>query len=241
MVDGFDEILNMFSDDWNAEFFGSLKNLTSRSGGGLVLVITLNRPLSHFQKDTQKFTQTESPYFNFLSEILLGGLPEETVDKLLKLGKFDEKDIEFIKNLAGSHPYLLQMIASTLYENNTRNLDKIYRQISNVLDEIWQSWPASLQQTFTSIALAQMVKLKDIFKKQRINVDNIINHMNDDPILYQLDLEFLKQYGFLVKDENILGGWRIVPLIFLPFILYNFKPEYRKRLPKIAWEHFIPN
>ena len=66
-----------------AEFFGSLRALTSRSRGALALVLASRRSLSTLNDDTQGFSRGGSPYFNFLSEITLGPFTDKDVAALL--------------------------------------------------------------------------------------------------------------------------------------------------------------
>jgi hypothetical protein len=248
MIDNFDMVLNYSAVDWNAQFFGGLRTLASRSNGGFIIVITMNQPLSHFQTEVQEFTKTQSPYFNFIYEIMLGGLSEQAIEQLLNQGKdhFTEEDYTFLKDIAGGHPYLLQVAASVLWDfyleggKNSQEYypqiqEKYYLEVKQILREMWQSWYLSLQQVFVSVALAQMKNFKYIFEKQRISVDSISQGI---PPL-KLEAEFLKQYGFFIEDEKIQGGWRIVPRIFLPFILLNFKAKHRNKLPQKVWDNLF--
>ncbi|EDN67660.1 conserved hypothetical protein [Beggiatoa sp. PS] len=242
IIDGFEELLNHSSEDWNAQFFGSLRTLASRSSGALVLVIAANKSLSHLQKEVQEFTKTNSPYFNFIYEVRLGALPEISIDILLKPGNFTLDDADFLKDIAGGHPYLLQVAASILWSSDEKEdnllkrqqkvVEAFYMAVHDDLSEIWQSWPSTLQQAFSSVTLAQLSNFKNILKKQGIDVDSISRYI---PPL-KLNLEILKYYGFVTEDENIAGGWRVVPRIFLPFVLLNLKPKYRDKLPKTVWD-----
>ena len=81
-----------------------------------------------------------------------------------------------------------------------------------------------------------MKELKDILKK-RLNIDADELSHRIPPL--KLDLEYLKQYGFITQDKSIPGGWRVVPKVFLPFILLNFKREYRSKLPKNIFDYLF--
>lgn len=247
MVDGFHAVLDYPPQHWSAAFFGSVRTLVSRSGGGLVLIITLNGPLSDFQKAVQESTRSKSPYFNFIYEVRLGAFTDEVVNSLLTKGdeRFSETDFELIKNIVGGHPYLLQVAASMRWEMGERFksppefIEAFYYQVKDVLDEIWQSWSASLQEAFISVAFVEMKRFKEVFKKKlQIDIDQVNRHLLQS---FRLDLEYLKQYGFLKEDEDISGDWKVVPQIFLPFILLNFKQEYRSKLPKEVFSYlFVP-
>jgi Cdc6-like AAA superfamily ATPase len=246
MVDGFDVILGPkhLSQHWNAAFFGNLRTLASRSGGALALLITVNGPLSEFQKGVQELTRSNAPYFNFIYEVRLGAFSNEVVKQLLRQGgeRFSDTSYELIRELTGGHPYLLQVAASILWEMGDKSkspvpfIEDFYPQVQEVLDEIWQSWSKSLQKAFVSVAFVQMKELKEVFKKRlQIDMEKLIRRI---PPL-KLDLEYLKQYGFVTEDENMPGGWRVVPRIFLPFAILNFKEEYRNKLPKEVFNYLF--
>jgi hypothetical protein len=240
MVDGLDVILGPtpLSQPWNAAFFGNLRTLASRSGGALALLITVNGPLSDFQKAVQELTRSTSPYFNFIYEVRLGAFSNEEVKQLLQKGGegFSDTNFDLIYGLVGGHPYLLQVAASMLWEMGDKSqspvqfVEDFYPQIQEVLDEIWQSWSGSLQKAFISVVFVQIKELKEVFqKKLQIDIDKL--SLRIPPL--KLDLEYLKQYGFVTEDENMPGGWKVVPKIFLPFAILNFKEEYRNKLPEM--------
>jgi hypothetical protein len=247
MVDGFNAVLDYPPPQhWNAAFFGSVRTLISRSGGRLALIITLNGPLSDFQKAVQESTRSKSPYFNFIYEVRLGAFTNEVVKQLLTPGgkRFTESDSQLIQEMAGGHPYLLQVAASMRWEMGERFksppefIEKFYYQVKDVLDEIWQSWSGSLQEAFISVALVQMDRFKEVLKK-RLQIDT--KQLRRRLPASKLDLEYLRQYGFLIKDEEVASDYKVMPQIFLPFALLNFKPEYRNKLPKEVFNYlFVP-
>lgn len=108
MLDEFDVLLHHPILN-SAEFFGSLRSLASRSRGALALVIASRRPLTSLNEDTQQFSRTGSPYFNFLNEITLGPWPDKDVAELLRRAgdRFRRDDRRFIAEVSGGHPYLL--------------------------------------------------------------------------------------------------------------------------------------
>jgi len=145
-----------------AEFFGGLRALASRSRGALALVIASRRPLTDLNKDTQQFSRTGSPYFNFLDEITLGPLPDKYVTELLRRAgdRFTTADRRFITKVAGGHPYLLQVAASELWEAYTEGQDDPYRRRQQagqslydkatlILDDTWRLWSPATRKAFT--------------------------------------------------------------------------------------------
>lgn len=241
MVDEFNLILEPKSSSkhWNAAFFGGLRTLASRSSGALVLIITINEPLNDFQQKVQDLlTNSKSPYFNTLYEVRLHSLSSKVIERLLLQGgeNFKESCHTVVYDIAGGHPYLSQVAASMLWEKREESefviefIENFHFQVKGVLDEIWQSWSGALQEAFISVTLIQMKELKDVFEQRlQIDIDKLIRRMP----MFALELNILKQYGFVTEDKSIQGGWRVVPRVFLPFALLNFKKEYRDKLSSL--------
>jgi hypothetical protein len=231
-IDEFDFLLS--HPILGAEFFGGLRTQSQRGKGALVLVITANISRAQLDKKTRQFNPTGSPYFNFAEVVFLGALSDTEVDKLL-LGDtyFTDKDHQFIKDIAGGHPYLLQVAASILWnyrydQKNQKSVGKLdqqveqdfYTKVQETLNSIWNSWDENRKKTgFTCLSTAQ----PKIFKEMKINVEDIIKEIPD----YQMELNELRQYGFVAQNNK--GGWQIIPKVFLDFVLEKFKEFYRKQ------------
>jgi archaellum biogenesis ATPase FlaH len=238
IIDGFDVLLHHPILN-RAEFFGGLRLLTSRSQGTLTLVITSNASQTRLHQETQLFNRTGSAYFNFMGEIILGALDEAQINELLHPTEIDfsDNDYRFIKDIAGGHPYLLQVAASVLwetYENKLKKgvrqqyaLQEFYLKVKDMLNGTWQSWDEEMHKAVTSVALAHLENWNIVFPKKYVDIKSIISSIPSNP-----NLEELEKYGFLTKDRRIRGGWRISPTIFLlHFILDKLKLEYRRQLP----------
>ena len=171
MLDEFDVLL--YHPVLNsAEFFGGLRGLTSCSRGALVLVIASRRSLASLNKDTQQLSRAGSPYFNFLGEITLGPWPNKAVDELFDWGRgrFTPDDRCFIAEIAGGHPYLLQVAAFELWEAYEEGEDdpdqrrrgvghRLYDEAARTLGDIWRLWSPETRQVFATIALAHVNSL----------------------------------------------------------------------------------
>lgn len=153
----------------SAEFFGSLRSLASRSRGALALVVASRHSLEALNRETQELSGTSSPYFNFLDEIILGPWPDVAAEELLRWagGRFTPGDRRFIKEVAGGHPYLLQVAASALweaYEDEGADPQSRWRQAGHdlyeyaarTLGEIWRIWSPEFRVAFASVALAHI-------------------------------------------------------------------------------------
>ncbi|OQW92148.1 MAG: hypothetical protein BWK78_02545 [Thiotrichaceae bacterium IS1] len=247
MVDEFDVLLHHPVLN-NPEFFGGLRSIASRSQGGLsmVMVITANASLTQINEETIRFNRTGSPYFNFLDEVTFGSLLESDIDKLLHQGKtrFSEDDCRFIKEIAGGHPHLLQVVASLLwdaYENkpveNPRKRQELvaqeyYFSVKSGLKNIWESWSEKTQEVFKSVALTHM---KTVWIEQPLppyisSWDINVLHRNISRSNQQLrDLE---KQGFVVKDKNFLGNWRVSTGVFLFWVVDLMEQEFSDRSGK---------
>jgi len=145
-----------------AEFFGGLRTLASRSRGALALVIASRCPLTDLNRETQQFSRTGSPYFNFLDEITLGPWPDKDVTELLgRAGdRFTTADRRFITKVAGGHPYLLQVAAFELWETYAEGQEdphrrwqqagqSLYDKAALILDDTWRLWSPATRKAFT--------------------------------------------------------------------------------------------
>jgi tetratricopeptide (TPR) repeat protein len=235
IIDEFDSLLHHRILN-SAEFFGGLRVLADAAQGTLVLVLTANISRKRFHKEACSFT-TGSPYFNFADEIVLGALPETDIDELLHQGSnyFTKSDYLFIKEIAGGHPYLLQVAASLLwdvYENgNIKNAKKrqqyleneFYNKVEEILGNIWHSWSPDMQRAFYSVVQSQKEESENLFPQKRYKSEQ---------------WRELERYGFLTSScKNQLGEfinrfksnyckWQVYPRIFLLFDKPIQSPEY---------------
>jgi len=209
----------------NAEFFGSLRSLASRSKGALALVIASRYSLTNLNENTLQFSRGSSPYFNFLDEITLGPWPESAVDELLQRAgdHFAPADRRFIKWAAGDHPYLLQAAASGLwdaFEDETDPLarwqqasQRLYDEAARTIGDTWRLWSPEIRQAFTVVALAHissMDQYADVLKQSRFDVKRLVR----DLAQLKSELDSLDRLGFIKRNDGIPGGWRVRPGIF---------------------------
>jgi len=235
LIDDFQALLdNSILTKNQGEFFASLRVLlvSPKNKGALVLVITGALSRSQLNKQAPK-SGRGSPYFNIFDEIVLEALPESNVDELLAQGKpnFTDEDCCFIKDIAGGHPYFLQVAASILWESyedgneneRQRMKDVFYSKVEETLTDIWNAWDKEKQNTFTSVALIHAEKINYPIEW----VDN--KSIAENPSNPQL-LKNFEKYGVLRKDDEMPGGWRVSSSVFLDFIHHN--PKILKDLEK---------
>ncbi len=210
-----------------AEFFGSLRSLASRSRGALALVIASRRSLASLNEDTQQFNRTGSPYFNFLTEIILGALPDKYVTQLLcRAGdRFTAEECHFMAEVAGGHPYLVQMAASALWEvyeegegdsywRQQHVRQSTYDEAAQTFGDVWRLWPSETRRALTAVALAHINTLEGrekLLEKHNFNMKRLVHEIDDfDP-----ELQSLKKHSLVEEDEAIPGGWRVRPQVLL--------------------------
>jgi hypothetical protein len=235
----------------NAEFFGGLRGLASRSRGALALVIASRRPLTSLNEDTQQFSRTGSPYFNFLAELTLGPWPDRDVAELLRRAgdRFTRDDRRFIAEVAGGHPYLLQVVAYELweaYEEGERDPNqrrqqagqKLYDEAARILADTWRLWSPTTCKAFTAVALAHIPRL---LKQRQFYVERLIRDLRDlGPELWSL-----KKQGFVAENEAIPGGWRVRPQAFLWWLADELvrtvrdEPSFEEWLRAQEWEGLL--
>jgi hypothetical protein len=207
LLDRFDSLLQHDTLNQSA-FFGSLRSLTSLSKGALTLITTENKSLKQLNQESQDkewYNLTSSPFYNIFQELILGPLPDSEIDELLSQGGyFSENDCRFIKKIAGGHPYLLQVVASLLWNaykdgdeaDSTKRQQRVeqdfYNQVEETLNNIWQSWTSKMQEAFSAVA------------------------QSDSLSEFKQELEELQKHGFVKKDEG--DNWCVSPTIFLRFV-----------------------
>jgi hypothetical protein len=205
MLDEFDALLNHPILN-SAEFYGSLRSLTSRFAS-LALIIATRRTLNQLNVKTQEINPHSSPYFNIFTELRLGPLPKRDVALLLDQAgeRFDDHDRQFISLASGHHPYLLQLAADILWEidfEGKQGLDR-YRGAAEELRmqseghfaDTWRSWSDAERKVIMAIALAQMSLLVD---DHAFEWSNLIEDIDD----YSPELRGLEKSGTVFKNGS---------------------------------------
>ncbi len=199
------------------EFFGGLRTLASRSKGALTLITTEHISLSQLHQNTSHFNRAGSPYFNFLDEVILGALPDVAINQLLYQDTkyFTDEDRRFLMEIAGGHPYLLQVAGAVLWNlyeyGDEINPDErcqhaelnFYQKARLMLDNTWHAWSETMHKVLTAVALVHME-----------NPPSFTRDLSDFP----QELDELEKHGFLVKDAHMPGGWRIRPAVLCRYI-----------------------
>lgn len=241
MLDEFDALLH--HDVLNStEFFGGLRSLASRGRGALALVIASRQPLSMLNTETQDLSRTGSPYFNFLDEVTLGPLSNKAITELLDRAgdRFSSDDRCYIEEIAGGHPYLLQVAASELWEAYAEGADdagehwrqtghRLHDAAAMTLSDTWRLWTSATRRAFTAIALADvagMVEGREFFTLP------LIRDARRD---CGPELRALEKQGFISEDEGTPTGYRVRPRAFLWWLTDEIVRTVRDDTPFDEW------
>lgn len=187
----------------SAEFYGSLRSLTSRFSS-LALIIATRRTLNQLNVQTQEINPHSSPYFNIFTELRLGPLPKRDVARLLAHAKarFDNRDRQFVSLASGNHPYLLQMAADILWEVDVegkqdleryrRAAEELRMQSEGHFADTWRSWSNAERKVIMAISLAQMSLLVE---DHTFEWSNLVEDIDD----YTPELRGLEKSGTVIK------------------------------------------
>jgi hypothetical protein len=226
----------------SAEFFGSLRSLASRSRGALALVLASRCPLKRLNEDTQMLSRTGSPYFNFLTEIVLGVLPGKYVGELLRQAgdRFTRQDRRFVQDVAGGQPYLLQAAASALWDayvdgekDSTQRQawagEHFYDQVVPILNDIWRCWSPAKQKAITAIGLGQISSVA--LGERDFRLDRLTQVLPD----LGPELRELTKQGFIAEDSALPEHWRVRPGVLLWWLADEIVRLARDDTPFERW------
>jgi hypothetical protein len=157
LVDEFGTVLNK-PHLCRSDFLGSLRSLASIKPA-LSLVIASWQSTTQLNKLTQEINKTGSPFFNIYEECSLKPFSNEDVELLLgrSNGRFTAEDINFMIHAAGYHPYLLQAIATELWniyeDGDTDNpnarrqqaAEALYDVAARTLENTWAAWSPEMR------------------------------------------------------------------------------------------------
>ena len=203
------------------------------------MIIASNRSVDELNQETQGLSRAGSPYFNFLTEIVLGPLPQKDTRALLQRSDiFTIDDRRFIRKITGGHPYLVQVAASSLweaYEDGEENPDRrrqtagqaLYDEAASTLRHPWQHWPAERRKALTAVALAHLSTLG----QNRFHVKRVIEDLDN----LGPELRALKKRGYVKEDETIPGGWQVRPQAFLWWLADEIVRTTRRKTPFEEW------
>jgi hypothetical protein len=236
MLDEFDALLSHPILN-SAEFYGSLRSLSSRFSS-LALVIATRRSLNQLNVQTQGINPHSSPYFNVFTELRLGPLPKRDVATLLAHAgqQFSARDREFVTLASGRHPYLLQLAADLMWEAEGGGMDDAqrYQQVAEELQmqseghfaDTWRSWSNAERKVVIAVSLAQISELAE---EHRFDWANLIEDIGD----YTPEIRGLEKSGTIVEVTK--GKWRVAQGALLWWLADEIKRQVRDEATLEAW------
>ncbi|MCA9996149.1 MAG: AAA family ATPase [Anaerolineales bacterium] len=220
-----------------AEFYGSLRSLASRSPG-LMLVIACRRNLEELNQLTQTINPHGSPYFNVFTELELGPLSHKTTADLLDRAQnhFNRTDRQFVFDLSGRHPYLVQAAAAALWDAHSAGLtgdkryhiaaETLYRWTQAHFADTWRVWSNVKRKAVTAVALQQFPYL---LPGRFFQVDKLAANLDD----YSPELDRLAVSGMVARDEQ--GTWRVTQQAFLWWLADELYRNVREESDFTSW------
>jgi hypothetical protein len=236
MLDEFDALLSHPILN-SAEFYGSLRSLSSRFSS-LALVIATRRSLNQLNVQTQEINPHSSPYFNVFTELRLGPLPKRDVANLLaQAGKrFDNKDREFITLASGRHPFLLQMTADIMWELSLEGMERARRyqyaaeelqmQSEGHFADTWRSWSNAERKVVMAVSLAQMTTLAE---DHYFDFANLIEDITD----YSPEIRGLEKAGTIAEVQR--DKWQVTQRALLWWLADEIKRQVRDEATLESW------
>jgi len=204
-LDNFDHILDL-KDLLASNFLGSLR---SHSGASdyYRLIVSVQGRLSELSNATKKLNPHASSFVNAYPVQSIEVFSEEEAQELLAWGddSFDETDKRLILELAGRHPFRLQMAASILYdlkdekgilleEIRLKFVNRFLLSIDDHFDELWQ-----LTKDKAKIALAIMALDEN---DQLTGEHDFSVQVKDLAHKYSSFLEVLQENGLVFKTDK---------------------------------------
>ncbi len=206
LIDEFDNLLS-HPVLHQAEFYGSLRSLASRYTS-LSLVIASRQNLEQLNDKTSEYSHLGSPYFNFMTQVVLGALEKKDALQLVASLQPDlsAADAEFLYHVAGGQPFLLKTAAEALrdayddgepgslarWESASRDL---YDSARPILKETWQTWSPESRMAVAIVALASLPRLVTV---RDFDLDELLSSLPD----YRNEVDDLCKRGFLVHDAS---------------------------------------
>ncbi len=164
LIDEFDSLL-FYPGLASGNLFCALRILSS-STHGLALVTSSRMNVIAMNRRGEELRKGGSPLFNYLDEQRLPPFSVDDISSLVDNALRDsaislsDDEIVYLGEMSGGLPYLVQLMAWTLFEAHTKREPKNFSPLKNLLtisspyfDEIWSHRSLPEQQALTLLAL----------------------------------------------------------------------------------------
>ena len=219
--------------------YSMLRSLASRYRSFSV-VLAARRSLTDMNHAARNFA-SGSPYFNFALEVRLQPLPEREVKALLDRGRerFTPADRNFLRRIAGRHPFFLQTAAYSLWDAyegaaddpNARYqdaMDDLFEMGKSVLADIWASWTPYMQMAFTLVALDNA---PEIVEGRTFDEQALLRDLPD----FSPELGKLARRGFVRPDDKMASGYTLCAEVMLWYLADELTRALRDERSLTEW------
>jgi hypothetical protein len=237
LLDEFDVVLERPGLS-NGVFLGSLRALATNYNS-LAVVVSARKSLLQLSAATAEYT-SGSPFFNSFNEICLEPFSVDSCHDLLNWagGRFTESDHQYLIDLTGGYPHLLQVAAYELWEayielpddafNRWRKVkDRLYDVVALMFNDMWRLWSPEMRIAFIAVALPQMTLDRTELNKQNLLRD--FRRLN-----LKSELRDLKKRGLIVEGSQH-GDWQVRSLVSLWWLADQVSQEVRDGVSCREW------
>ena len=196
-----------------SDFFGILRGMSNFSG--LTTLIATRQSLSKLNESLYQISRLGSPYLNVFTEIRLKVLPPRDIAELLNNTNniFSRADKQFISEVSGGHPFILQIAMSALLNSPKRNSEditqryvkagrKVYEATQLHYHDLWHFWTADIRKAIVAIALLQTPHLLANKEFHQSSIKDNLHYLEPE-------LGELNSFGLIDVDDNFAGGYKI--------------------------------
>jgi hypothetical protein len=228
------------SEAVTCDFLSGLRALINSTPKALSLVLTTRKPLDDLCRPIQFMG---SPFYNNFIFVRLKPFTNAEVDELLQNAlkdtgtSFTPNECEYIRQIAGRHPLLVQIVGSLIFESHKSGLDEIdnYEYIGQKFEEqarhhFVDLWEYSTEQEQMLLMLIAIKKLEGRLNRKRTydlgDLDLIFSQ-------HERELKELADRGLVVKTKS---DYEIFSSIFEWWVvkeLENSNEEVLERRRKI--------
>lgn len=223
------------------ELFAPLRSLASRSNGSFALVLASRQPVWRLNAATHGDNPAGSPFFNILREISLGPFPEADVKSLLDLAgeRFTATERRGVREVAGGHPFLLQVAAAALWEAGEEGLleprqrlafmaRQMRREHRAHFHDTWRLWGPEVRRAFTAVALSHTAEL---VPNRRFLASPLLRVLQESGP----ELDDLEAVGLIRRADGPSPGWRVTCQAMLWWLADELARTVRSEQPFEEW------
>lgn len=155
----------------DAMFFGCLRSLAAYTGG-LVIVLASRLSVTEMNRIGSRLLGINSALFGYVSERYLGPFDEEAVGLLLE--RISPSSRQFIRRVAGRHPFLLQamsaILLSTTGNDHLRASERFYKQFAFHFKSLWYSLDQRMRLAALALSLLELSR----WTNSKLNVEELL-------------------------------------------------------------------